>query len=87
MLNAEKDVKTKETAAKRVLEAAEKARKKTEKEIEEVSKPNEFISGLEGELKNNYINKIFNLSDARMRQYIRYYFQKRIVNFNKNKEG
>ena len=28
MLNAEKDVKTKETAAKKVLEAAEKARKK-----------------------------------------------------------
>ena len=28
MLNTEKDMKTKETAAKKVLEAAEKARKK-----------------------------------------------------------
>ena len=40
MLNAEKDVKTKETAAKNVLEAAEKSRKKTWKETEEVSKLN-----------------------------------------------
>ena len=32
MLNAEKDVKTEETAAKKVLEAADKARKKTCKE-------------------------------------------------------
>ena len=41
MLNAEKDVKIKETAAKKVLEATDKARKKTEKETEEVSKWNE----------------------------------------------
>ena len=40
MLNAKKDVKTKETAAKKVLKAADKSRKKTEKETEEVSKRN-----------------------------------------------
>ena len=51
MLNADKDMKTKETAAKKVLEAADKARKKTEKEKEEVSKRNELISGFEGYLK------------------------------------
>ena len=40
MLNSEKDVKTKETAAKKVLKASDMARKKTEKETEEVSKRN-----------------------------------------------
>ena len=40
MLNAKKDVITKETLAKKVLKAAYKARKKTEKETEEVSKRN-----------------------------------------------
>ena len=80
MLNAEKDVKTKETVAKEVLEATDKARKKTKKETEEFSKWNELLSEFKGELKNNDINKILNLSDALMRRYIRYYFQKRIVN-------
>ena len=40
MLNAEKDVKTKETSTKKILKAADKARKKTEKETEEFSKRN-----------------------------------------------
>ena len=53
MLNAEKDVKTKETATKKVLEAIDKDRKETEKETEEVSKRNELLFGFEGDLKNN----------------------------------
>ena len=40
MLNAKKDVKTKKTATEKVLKAADKARKKTEKETEEFSKRN-----------------------------------------------
>ena len=51
MLNVEKDLKTKGTSEKKVLEAAYKARKKTEKETEEVRKQNELISGFEGRLK------------------------------------
>ena len=42
MLNTEKDVKTKDTATKKVLEVACKARKKTDKDTEEVSKRNEL---------------------------------------------
>ena len=70
MLNAEKGVKTKETEAKKVMEAADKSRKKTEKYTEEFSKRNELTSGFEGGIKNNDIRKILNLSDACMRQYI-----------------
>ena len=40
MLNVDKDVKTKEAASKKVLEAADKARNKTKKETEEFSKWN-----------------------------------------------
>ena len=80
MLNAQKDFKTKETGAKKVLEAADKNKKKTEKDTEEFSKRNELLSGFEGELKNNDINKIINLSDACTGQYIHYYFQKMIFN-------
>ena len=87
MLNEEKEVKTKETKENKVLEATEKARKKTWKQTEEVNKLNELISGFEGELKNNDINKIFNLSDARMCKYIRSYFKKRIENLTKTEKA
>ena len=70
MLNAEKDVKTKETETKKVLEATEKVRKKTEKEPKEVSKRNKILYGFEGGLKKNDINNIPNMSDAPLRQYI-----------------
>ena len=58
MLNAEKDVKTKETETKKVLEATEKVRKKTEKEPKEVSKRNKILYGFEGGLKK-MISTIF----------------------------
>ena len=87
MLNAEKDEKSKETAAKKVQEAADKVRKKGEKEAEEASKRNELLSGFEAELKEKDMNNILNLPDARMRLYIRYYFQKRIVNLTKTKKA
>ena len=51
MLNTKKGVKNKETAVKKVLEAADTARNKTEKEKEEVSKRNELLSGFKGYLK------------------------------------
>ena len=46
-----------------------------------------FFLGSEGGLKNNYINKILDMLDAHMRQYIPYYFQKRIVNLTKTKKA
>ena len=87
MLNAEKDEKSKETAAKKVQEAADKVRKKGEKEAEEASKRNELLPGLEAELKEKDMNNILNLPDVRMRLYIRYHFQKRIVNLTKTKKA
>ena len=68
-------------------EAADKVRKKGEKEAEEASKRNELLSGFEAELKEKDINNILNLPDARMRLYIRYYFQKRVVNLTKTKKA
>ena len=87
LTNAEKDEKLKETAAKKVQEAADKVRKKGEKEAEEASKRNELLSGFEAELKEKDMNNILNLPDARMRLYIRYYFQQRIVNLTKTKKA
>ena len=46
-----------------------------------------MLYGLEEDIKNNYINDLLNILDARMRQYIRYYFQKRIVNLEKTKKA
>ena len=62
-------------------------RHKIENDTEEVSKRNEFLSGLEGVIKDNNIDKILNLSDACMRQYIHYYFQKRVINLTKAKQA
>ena len=67
MLNAEKDEKLKEASTKKAHEAIDKARKKGEKEAEEVSKRNELLSGFREELQKSDINNILNLSDARMR--------------------
>ena len=86
ILNTEKGVKMEDTVENEFLEAVDKARKKTWKETEEVSKRNELLSGFKGEQKND-INKILNISDAHMCQYIRYYFQKRIVNLTKIKKA
>ena len=47
----------------------------------------EVIGIIQKWLKKNDINKILNLSDARMRQYIRYYFKKMIVNLTKTKKA
>ena len=87
MMNTEKDAKAKEAAAKKVEEAKEKALKKAGKESEEISKRNELLSGFEEELQINGIGDILHLPDARMRQYIRYYFQKKIVNLTKTKKA
>ena len=87
MLNAEKDEKLKEASTKKAHEAIDKARKKGEKEAEEVSKRNELLSGFREELQKSDINNILNLSDARIRQYVRYYFQQRIVNSSKTKKA
>ena len=80
-------MKTKETEAKKVLEATGKSRNKTWKATEEVSKRNELLYWLEGEIKNNDINNILNLSGASMHQYIHYYFQKMIFNLTKTKKA
>ena len=76
-------MKTKETVSKKVLEAAYKAWKKPYKDTEEFSKLDELLSGSEGGLKNNDINKIINVTYSCMPQYICYYFQKRIINLTK----
>lgn len=87
MINAEKDAKAKEAAAKKIEEAKEKLLKKAGKESEEIRKRDELLSGFEEELQINDVGGILRLSDARMRHYIRYYFQKKIVNLTKTKKA
>ena len=86
MLNAEKDTKAKETAKKKVEEVAEKAKKKTDKAVEENTKRSELMQGFQQELKQKDISDILALADARLRLYIQYFFQMKVVNLSKTKK-
>ena len=86
MMNADKDSKTKDSAAKRVQEAARTAQRKEEKEADEANKQNELLAGFENDLKKG-TNGIILFSDAHIRLYIHYYFQKKVVNLTKTKKA
>ena len=87
MLNVEKDVNAKESQAKKVEEAAKKENKNAAKNVEEHNIHSELLPGFQLELKKNTINEILSLPDIRMRQYIRYFFQKKVVNLSKIKKA
>ena len=87
MMNAEKDAKTKDSAAKRVEEAARTAQRKEEKEADEANKRNELLAGFEDEIKQKGTDGILLLSNVRMRLYIHYYFQQKVVNLTKTKKA
>lgn len=87
MLNTEKDAKAKEATSEKIEEAASSLRKKAENEAEACSKRNEFLPGFEGELKKNDVDGIFSMLNAWMRQYIRFFFQKKVVNLSKTKKA
>lgn len=86
MLSAEKDAKSEESAKKKKEEAAEKAAKKAGKEAEEITKRHDLLPGFLQELEQNDISGIIGLADSRMRLYIRYFFQEKVVNLSKTKK-
>lgn len=85
MYNAEKDAKAKASSKKKEEEAAERAKNKAKKEAEEAKKRNELLPGLQQELLQKG-NGILDLPDKRLREYIRYLFQKKVVNLQKTKK-
>ena len=86
ILNADKYVNAKELAAKKVEEAAEMAKNKSAKNAERTNKQNEMLPMFQAELQKHAIDGILGLLDARMRQYIRYFFKKKVVNLSKTKK-
>lgn len=87
MLNAEKDASKEASNKKKEEEAAEKAKKKAGREAEEIAKREELLPGFKQELERQNVDVILALSDARMRLYVRYYFQQKVVNLTKAKKN
>ena len=87
MLNAEKDANAKESATKKVEEAADMAKNKASKNAEETNKQNEMLPGFQAELQKHAIDGILSLPDSRMRQYICFFFKKKVVNCSKTKKA
>ena len=87
VLNAEKDASKETSNKKKEEEAAEKAKKKAGREVEEIAKREELLPGFKQELERQNVDVILALSDARMRLYVRYYFQQKVVNLTKAKKN
>jgi len=83
--NAEKDAKAKASSKKKAEEAAERAKNKANKEAEQAKKRDELLPGLQQELLQKG-SAILDLPDKRLREYIRYFFQKKVVNLQKTKK-
>ena len=45
-----------------------------------------MLPGFQSELQKHAIDGILSLPDSRMRQYIRYFFKKKVVNLSNNKK-
>ena len=86
MLNAEKDEKAKAAAQKKKDDAAAAAQKKAETQAKEAAKRNELLPGFIEELEQKTLDGILALPDTRMRLYIRYFFDKHVVNLSKKKK-
>ena len=86
MLNAEKDEKAKAAAQKKKDDAAAAAQKKAENQAKEAAKRNELLPGFIEELEQKTLDGILALPDTRMRLYIRYFFDKYVVNLSKKKK-
>ena len=87
MLDVEKDENSKESTSKKVEEAGGMAKNKAAKNAEETNKQNEMLPGFQAELQKQAINIILSLPDAHMRQYIHYFFKKKVVNFSNTKKA
>ena len=86
MLNAEKCANAKDSAAKKVEEAIDMAKNKVAKNAEETNKHNEMLPGFQAEIQKHAIEGILSFMDTRMRQYIRYLFNNKMVNLLKTKK-
>ena len=84
MLNAEKDEKAKAAAQKKKDDAA--AFCAAENQAKEAAKRNELLPGFIEELEQKTLDGILALPDTRMRLYIRYFFDKHVVNLSKKKK-
>ena len=60
---------------------------KSANNAEETNKQNEMLPGFQEELQKHAINGILSFPDARMRQYIRYFFKKKVVNLYNTKKA
>ena len=86
MLNAENDENAKESEAKKVEEASDMEKNKAANNAEETNKQNEMLPGFQAELQEYAMNGILSFPDARMRQYIRDFFKKKVVYLPKTKK-
>lgn len=86
MFNAEKDANAEASKKKKEEEEAEKEKKKAEKEVKEAEKRRGLLPGMEQEIEQKSIPAILGLPDTRLREYIRYFFQKKVVNLSKKKK-
>jgi len=75
--------KIRKTAKTQEEEAAEKAQKKAKKDAKEITKRTELLPGFEQEMRENDAEDILKLSNERLREYIRYFFQHNVVNLSK----
>ena len=66
-------------------EAAAKKKKKAANDIEDATKRKELLGGFEAELQHKNMAGILGLPDSCMRQYIHYYFEKKVVNLQKQR--
>ena len=69
-----------------MAEEAERAKKNAEKDANESEKRAQLLPGFQAELLVKDAGGILALSGSRMREYIRYFFQQRVVNLSKTKK-
>ena len=63
------------------------AKNKVSKNAEETNKQNEIFPGFQAELQKHAIDGIISLMGARIRQCIRYFFKKKVLNLSKTKKS
>ena len=87
VLNSKIETKAKETARKKMEEVADKAKKKTDKAVEENTRWSKLLQGFQQELKQKNISDILTMADALLRLYIQCFFQMKVMNLSETKKG
>ena len=62
------------------------SKNKAAQNAEETNKQNEMLPIFQAELQKHAIDGILSFLDARMRQYIRYFFKKKVMKLSKTKK-